>query len=389
MNVASQFRYATRGAMHRWVARRRGRLQARGAGLHAGAPAKQKSSAGGTTASAPNHTTARSDSPRCPLPFQTPLRSFRQWLHGHTLEAALQAQCGCAASATQLRSLLRMQREHAGGQPVPGGAGLHHTHPEHPAAVARTTALRPGGEVTRRFLAPNPVVLQVGSGGAAAVRCVAGSTAATLAFPACHNCRRWPATSSRCSTLAPCSPFLPCPLNAAALTPPPPPPPPPPRPGARLAAPCLRTAACCGSMLTTASPASTKRRRCRGWFDSEQRPSPLPHSKPPPPPPPCAGRFIHLLRVVCAACQLLMLPACHATRPCCFPCLPTARPAHKSAPCPGRSGCCTAAPTPSPASCRAATLWSGRATTARTTAAAATASSCRRCCSGCLGRSAW
>ncbi|PSC71506.1 calcineurin-like phosphoesterase family [Micractinium conductrix] len=105
MNVASQFRYATRGAMH----------------------------------------------------------SFRQWLHGHTLEAALQAQCGCAASATQLRSLLRMQREHAGGQPVPGGAGLHHTHPEHPAAVARTTALRPGGEVTRRFLAPNPVVLQVGS----------------------------------------------------------------------------------------------------------------------------------------------------------------------------------------------------------------------------------
>ncbi|PRW56463.1 shewanella phosphatase 2 [Chlorella sorokiniana] len=96
MNVAGQYRYVTRGAMH----------------------------------------------------------SFRDWLHHHTLEAAMKARCGCAASAAQLHRLLRHQREHTHG---------HHTHPERPEAGARTAALEPGGAVTRRFFAPNPVVLQVGS----------------------------------------------------------------------------------------------------------------------------------------------------------------------------------------------------------------------------------
>lgn len=99
MNVAGQYRYVTRGAMH----------------------------------------------------------SFRDWLHRHTMETALKAHCGCTASAAGLHTLLREQREaeHGGGQP--------HTFPPNAAAAARTAALRPGGEVTKRFFAPNPVVLQVGS----------------------------------------------------------------------------------------------------------------------------------------------------------------------------------------------------------------------------------
>ncbi len=40
-----------------------------------------------------------------------PACSFRDWLHHHALEAAMKARCGCAASAAQLRHLLRDQRE--------------------------------------------------------------------------------------------------------------------------------------------------------------------------------------------------------------------------------------------------------------------------------------
>ena len=96
--------------------------------------------------------------PRPAAPRTSPLlpRSFKDWLHGHTLEAALKARCGCAASAAGLRRLLHDARQH-------GGHGGHpHAYPERPEAAARTAALEPGGEVTRRFLAPNPVVLQVG-----------------------------------------------------------------------------------------------------------------------------------------------------------------------------------------------------------------------------------
>lgn len=91
---------------------------------------------------------------RPPDPVSTPCRSFKDWLHSHTMEVALKARCGCASSAAGLRELLRTRREgeHSGA------------HQEHSAATARTTALRPGGEVTRRFLAPNPVVLQVRAG---------------------------------------------------------------------------------------------------------------------------------------------------------------------------------------------------------------------------------
>lgn len=80
------------------------------------------------------------------------LPSFKDWLHGHTFEAALKAQCGCTASAAGLRRLLHDQRQHT------------HGHPERPEAAARRAALEPGGAVTRRFLAPNSVVLQVGRG---------------------------------------------------------------------------------------------------------------------------------------------------------------------------------------------------------------------------------
>lgn len=89
--------------------------------------------------------------------------SFSDWLQSHTLEAALKAKCGCEAAAAGLRQLLipsqhpseasqqQKKKQRHGG---PGSAS---------AAAARTAALGPGGEVTRRFLAPNPVVLQVGS----------------------------------------------------------------------------------------------------------------------------------------------------------------------------------------------------------------------------------
>lgn len=87
----------------------------------------------------------------------TPCCSFKEWLHSHTLEAALKARCGCTASAAGLRELLQTRREAEGD-------GAHQERPAHTAAAARTTALRPGGEVTRRFLAPNPVVLQVRGG---------------------------------------------------------------------------------------------------------------------------------------------------------------------------------------------------------------------------------
>jgi hypothetical protein len=102
-----------------------------------------------------------------PWPARLLLRSFKDWLHGHTMEAALKAKCGCEASAAGLRQLLQQHRP----QPQPAQAQEQAAPAPEPAALpqassitaARTAALRPGGELTRRFLAPNPVVLQVGS----------------------------------------------------------------------------------------------------------------------------------------------------------------------------------------------------------------------------------
>ena len=68
--------------------------------------------------------------------------SFRRWAQVHALEAALKGRCGCAKGAA-LDAALGLR----------GQDGV----------TARTQALRPGGAVSRRFIAPNPLVLQVGS----------------------------------------------------------------------------------------------------------------------------------------------------------------------------------------------------------------------------------
>lgn len=72
--------------------------------------------------------------------YATPggMASFARWARLHTLEAGLKAKCGCTGV----------------GPPPP---------PPSEHTVARTAALQPGGAVTRRFLAGNPTVLQVGS----------------------------------------------------------------------------------------------------------------------------------------------------------------------------------------------------------------------------------
>ena len=92
-------------------------------------------------ASAAGHPPAHTPASGRPL---LPARSFKDWLHGRTVEAALKAKCGCEASAAGLRRLLHLH------------AHPHHTHPERPEAAARTAALEPGGEVTRRFPGAQP-----------------------------------------------------------------------------------------------------------------------------------------------------------------------------------------------------------------------------------------
>lgn len=69
--------------------------------------------------------------------------SFRTWAETHALEAALKGRCGCHPDVTDLRKAMGLR----------GGDGL----------AARSAALQPGGPLATRFIAPHPVVLQVGS----------------------------------------------------------------------------------------------------------------------------------------------------------------------------------------------------------------------------------
>ena len=70
--------------------------------------------------------------------------AFRQWAETHALEAALKGKCGChTPDYNDLRKAMGLR----------GGDGL----------AARSAALEPGGPVATRFIAPHPVVLQIGS----------------------------------------------------------------------------------------------------------------------------------------------------------------------------------------------------------------------------------
>ena len=66
----------------------------------------------------------------------------------------VQSTCGCEADVAGLREALAAAASGGGG----GGAGGSS---QDAAKSARTEALQPGGDVTRRFLARNPTVLQV------------------------------------------------------------------------------------------------------------------------------------------------------------------------------------------------------------------------------------
>lgn len=68
--------------------------------------------------------------------------SFRSWAQTHSLEAALKGRCGCSRE-DDFRKALHMRT--------------------HDGVSARAAALCPGGAISTRFIAPHPVVLQVGS----------------------------------------------------------------------------------------------------------------------------------------------------------------------------------------------------------------------------------
>ncbi|GAB4813892.1 hypothetical protein N2152v2_000938 [Parachlorella kessleri] len=74
---------------------------------------------------------------------------FGRWRHLRAVEEALKGQCGCDTSA-----LLPATLRAALAAPAP---------PADEAKRARIEALRPGGEITKRFFARHPTVLQVGS----------------------------------------------------------------------------------------------------------------------------------------------------------------------------------------------------------------------------------
>lgn len=71
--------------------------------------------------------------------------SFRTWARGHAFEAGLKGLCNCQRG-TDLQKALGLS-----------------TLAEQDAVSARTEALRPGGIISTRFIAPHPVVLQIGS----------------------------------------------------------------------------------------------------------------------------------------------------------------------------------------------------------------------------------
>jgi hypothetical protein len=73
-------------------------------------------------------------------------QDFHNWAQTHALEAALKGRCGCHhghANFSDLRKAMGLR----------SGDGL----------AARSAALQPGGPITSRFIAPHPVVLQVGT----------------------------------------------------------------------------------------------------------------------------------------------------------------------------------------------------------------------------------
>jgi len=80
--------------------------------------------------------------------YVTPLgyQEFHTWAKTHALEAALKGRCKCHhghANFSDLRQAMGLR----------GGDGL----------AARSAALQPGGPIATRFIAPHPIVLQIGT----------------------------------------------------------------------------------------------------------------------------------------------------------------------------------------------------------------------------------
>lgn len=119
----------------------------------------------------------------------------------------------------------------------------HHTHPERPEAGARTAALEPGGEVTRRFFAPNPVVLQASGAGWERRPDIPDDILGMIAVMMALLSRSSRSQNPLASRLPTSPTLLACCKVPPSLRPCPPP---------RWAPRCLPTAACCGTMWTMA-----------------------------------------------------------------------------------------------------------------------------------------
>ena len=70
---------------------------------------------------------------------------FNRWAHSHAMELALKAKCMYCPKDRIEAAKMYLKASQSDG------------------AAARSAALQPGGDFSRRFIAPNPVVLQVGS----------------------------------------------------------------------------------------------------------------------------------------------------------------------------------------------------------------------------------
>eukprot|EP00887_Chlorella_sp_A99_P005371 scaffold1.g5371.t1 len=104
--------------------------------------------------------------------YATPeaMHGFQRWMQAHVLEGALRARCDCGDSAA-LAALRARWRHHLHAHAQQHEAQHHHRQLYHPhphlhahdgGRSARRAALEPGGPITMRFFARQPVVLQVG-----------------------------------------------------------------------------------------------------------------------------------------------------------------------------------------------------------------------------------
>lgn len=82
------------------------------------------------------------------------MHGFKRWQQVASVESALRTTCNCGNVSSHLKAAMHGAGSPASISAVAGNEELR---------LARTAALQPGGEVTRRFFARHPTVLQVGS----------------------------------------------------------------------------------------------------------------------------------------------------------------------------------------------------------------------------------